>query len=119
MSAKNKIGYCEACHRYCDGKERYVNGSKKPIPDVLTKHHIYPKRYYGIRTNWQTIDLCHQCHSKLEKVILAHEKKMLGIYGQPSMKALLLNFPYDCMRENFRQIANEFCSSQLARSPFS
>lgn len=34
-----------------------------------TKHHIFPRRHFGRRTNNHILKLCRECHADLEKMI--------------------------------------------------
>jgi len=41
---------------------------------VLTKHHIYPKRYGGHANQYNTGYVCRECHNKLEYIIMKTEQ---------------------------------------------
>ena len=43
----------------------------------LQKHHFYPKCHYGTgENNKNTMGLCHECHFKIDYIILAVESYM-------------------------------------------
>lgn len=51
-----------------------------------TKHHVFPRRHFGRKSNNNILKLCKQCHQDLEKMI-----------------------PYEKMpREFYREVINEF-----------
>ncbi len=39
----------------------------------LTKHHIYPVRFFGRPKNSPIMWLCRSCHDEIEKIIPQHE----------------------------------------------
>lgn len=39
----------------------------------MSRHHVFPVRFYGRKHNKRTIDLCRLCHNKLEALIPFHE----------------------------------------------
>lgn len=44
-------------------------------PKDLTKHHVFPKRYFGNgNKNNSTIQLCRDCHNELELLIPLEQK---------------------------------------------
>ena len=54
----NRWGLCPACLYLRD----------------LTKHHIYPRRFFGTPQNSPILHLCRGCHDKLELLIPRDEK---------------------------------------------
>lgn len=40
----------------------------------ITKHHVFPKRFYGRKRNKAYIFLCAHCHIELEEIIPRHTK---------------------------------------------
>jgi len=40
----------------------------------LTKHHIYPRRFFGTPKNSPILHLCRDCHDKIEELLPRHDK---------------------------------------------
>ena len=40
----------------------------------LTKHHLFPRRFFGRKNNSHTFDLCRDCHDDLEELIPQHQR---------------------------------------------
>lgn len=55
----------------------------------LTKHHVYPRRFYGNHKNSPLLHLCRSCHDNIEKVIDPHIKLSKGAYLQLTREFLL------------------------------
>ena len=66
-----KKGVCEKC-----GEHKWVN-----------KHHIYPKKHFGIKGNTQVIQLCLDCHADIHE-ILPKEKHEKSFYKELMIKFL-------------------------------
>ena len=67
---------------------------------TLTRHHIYPRRFFGSKSNRASIMLCRTCHNELELIIPIHEQKEKHWYVK--ILANWLKGDYD--GQNMRQV---------------
>lgn len=51
-------------------------GEEKP----MTRHHVYPKRFFGTRYSNSLYLLCRECHNELEKYIPQQELMPKAFY---------------------------------------
>jgi hypothetical protein len=61
MPKREPGNYCPKCGVF------YLRGAHPAHKRAKSKHHVLPRRFYG-KTD-HTIELCRQCHDKLEKMI--------------------------------------------------
>lgn len=40
----------------------------------LTRHHIYPRRFFGTPKNSPVLHLCRSCHNRIEELLPRHDK---------------------------------------------
>ena len=66
-----KKGTCDRCHNY-----KWIN-----------KHHIYPKKYFSVKDNKETVQLCLDCHSYIHDE-LPKEKQKKSFYKEFTLKFL-------------------------------
>ena len=66
------IGICQKC----------VKGN------LVEKHHIYPKRFFGNKNNPFKLYLCEKCHRKLEMLIPRDEEMDKSFYDRVTMEFL-------------------------------
>lgn len=55
----------------------------------LTKHHIYPRRFFGVWKNSPILHLCRACHDLIETLLPANEKLRKQDYLQITREFLL------------------------------
>ena len=104
-------GWCTTCHRYCDGEKRFLNGHTKPIPDSLTKHHVFPERHFGKVNNYCYLFLCFECHNELERKIAKEEKKLIEQFGN-SWDKFFSKFQ---LRQFYKEIAERYVRKKCAK----
>jgi 5-methylcytosine-specific restriction endonuclease McrA len=57
----------------------------------LTRHHIFPRRFFGDWKNSPIMFLCRTCHDKIEKLIPENEKLHKDDYLQIAREFLTQN----------------------------
>lgn len=55
----------------------------------LTRHHVYPRRFYGNHKNSPILHLCREDHDKIEKLIPMNDKLSKMDYLQLTREFLL------------------------------
>lgn len=41
---------------------------------VATRHHVFPRRFFGKKNNHEVVHLCRACHNRLELLIPRYEQ---------------------------------------------
>jgi transcription elongation factor Elf1 len=71
-----------------------MTGLVRPCPKckeekIMTKHHIYPIRFFGKKDNTKRFLLCRECHDCLERHIPLHQIMPKEFY--PAVIEMFLN----------------------------